>query len=111
MKIKTEKTPPKISLKLLDAVIIAGIVAMAMLIPYLSAKGGFTVSFDSMGGTAVESQKLRYGEAIEAPPAPTRENYSFCGWYYDKEGISAVDFSNATAEKSTTFFALWKENG
>ena len=56
---ETKKTAPRISVKLLDAVIILGIVAMALLIPYLSSKGGFTVSFDSAGGTAVESQRHR----------------------------------------------------
>ena len=53
------KTASRVSVKLLDIVIIIGIAAMAVLIPYLSAKGGFTVSFDSLGGTAVEAQRVR----------------------------------------------------
>ena len=106
---ENKKATPRISVKLLDAVIILGLVAMAVLIPFLSAKGGFTVSFDSMGGTAIEPQRLRYGEPIEAPADPTRENYTFCGWYYDRDGKSAVDFSTATADGSTTLFAVWKE--
>lgn len=103
------KTASRVSVRLLDIVIILGIAAMAVLIPYLSAKGGFTVSFDSLGGTAVESQRLRYGDAIEAPTAPTRENYIFDGWTYDKDGKRAVDFSTATADKSTTLYAQWRE--
>ena len=106
---ETKKTAPRISVRLLDSVIILGLVAMALLIPYLSAKGGFTVSFDSTGGTAVESQRLRYGDSIKAPADPTREDYIFCGWYYDRDGKNAVDFSTATAESSTTLFAVWKE--
>ncbi len=109
MKEKFDKAASRVSVRLLDAVIIIGILAMAILIPYLSAKGGFRVSFDSMGGTAVAEQKLRYGEVIEAPPAPTREDHIFCGWAYDREGKELVDFSTATADKSTTFFAVWKE--
>ena len=103
------KTARRVSVRLLDIVIVSGIVAMALLIPYLSAKGGFTVSFDSRGGTTVESQKLRYGDRIELPPTPTRENYTFEGWAYDKDGTRAVDFSTATAENSATLYAQWKE--
>ena len=103
------KTASRVSVRLLDIVIILGIAAMAVLIPFLSAKGGFTVSFDSLGGTAVESQRLRYGEAIEMPAAPTRENYVFAGWSYDKDGKRVVDFSTATAERSATLFAIWQE--
>ena len=103
------KTASRVSVKLLDIVIIVGIAAMAVLIPYLAAKGGFTVSFDSLGGTAVESQRLRYGDAIEMPTTPTREDYTFDGWYYDKNGKRAVDFSTATAERSTTLYAKWVE--
>ena len=104
-----EKTASRVSVKLLDIVIIAGIAAMAILIPYLSAKGGFTVTFDSSGGTHVESQRLRYGESIEAPDTPTREDHIFAGWYYDRDGKLKVDFSTAKADKSTTLFAVWEK--
>ena len=103
------KTASRVSVRLLDAVIILGLAAMAVLIPYLSANGGFTVTFDSLGGTAVESQKLRYGDAIVMPDTPTREDYVFDGWTYDKDGKRAVDFSTATADKSTTLYARWVE--
>jgi uncharacterized repeat protein (TIGR02543 family) len=103
------KTASRMSVRLLDIVIILGIAAMAILIPYLSANGGFTVTFDSLGGTEVASQRLRYGDAIEMPPTPTREDYTFEGWTYDKDGKRAVDFSTATADKSATLYAQWRE--
>ena len=103
------KAAPRISVRLLDIVIVSGIVAMAILIPYLSAKGGFTVSFDTRGGTSVEAQRLRYGDRIEPPDTPTREDHIFVCWTYDRDGTRAVDFSTATADKSTTFYAQWKE--
>ena len=103
------KTASRMSVRLLDTVIILGIAAMAILIPYLSAKGGFTVTFDSLGGTEVASQRLRYGDAIEMPPTPTREDYTFECWTYDKDGKRAVDFSTATADRSTTLYAKWVE--
>ena len=72
-------------------------------------KSSVNSEFDSLGGTAVESQRLRYGDAIEMPTTPTREDYTFDGWYYDKDGKRAVDFSTATAERSTTLYAKWVE--
>lgn len=104
-----ENAAAKIPIKVLNIVIIAGIAAMALLIPFLSARGGFTVSFDSMGGTSVASQRVRYGESIAEPEAPTRENYVFDGWFYDNEGKRRFDFNTEQADKNITLYAVWKE--
>ncbi len=102
-------TAAKIPIKVLDVVIILGIAAMALLIPFLSARGGFTVNFDSLGGSSVPSQKLRYGESITEPPSPVRENYVFDGWCYDPDGKQKVDFDSSTASASITLYASWVE--
>lgn len=104
-----ESAASKIPIKLLDIIIVLGILAMALLIPFLSSKGGFTVKFDSLGGTSVPSQKLRYGDTVAEPSEPTRENYVFDGWYYDTEGKYKFDFQNSTADSSITLYALWIE--
>lgn len=41
----------------------------------------YNLSFDSRGGTYVEPEGHRYGEALAAPQAPTRTGYAFKGWY------------------------------
>ncbi len=46
----------KISIKLLDTIIILGILAMALLIPYLAYKGGF--SFDGSGEPSSAEEML-----------------------------------------------------
>lgn len=104
-----ESAVSHIPIKLLDTVIIIGILAMALLIPILSANGGFTVSFEANGGSYVEPQYLRYGESIECPEEPTREEYLFCGWFYDAEGNRAFDFENAEAKGNITLYAVWRE--
>jgi hypothetical protein len=44
--------------------------------------GGFTVSFDSRGGSPVASQTVAKGGAVRKPsPNPTRDGYSFAGWF------------------------------
>ena len=87
-----ESAASKIPIKLLDVIIVLGILAMALIIPFLSAKGGFTVNFDSSGGTAVDPQRLRYGEDVLEPDPPTREDHTFVGWFFDPSGREAFDF-------------------
>jgi len=41
----------------------------------------YTVTFDSNGGSPVEELRLRFGEIITAPAAPTKDGYMFEGWY------------------------------
>ena len=41
-----------------------------------------TITFNSNGGSAVESITLESGnEYYELAPVPTKENYAFSGWY------------------------------
>lgn len=45
----------------------------------------YTVTFDSDGGSAVESQKVEYGKKAVAPETPVREGYTFKGWVLNGE--------------------------
>ena len=101
----------RVSVKALDVFIALGILALAFTIVYLSVTGGFDISFDSLGGSEVASQRLRYGELIEEPLAPTREGHLFLGWYEDRELTKEVDFSSAVATKNTTIYAAWEQIG
>lgn len=40
----------------------------------------YTIMFNSAGGSAVSALTQNYATAITAPPAPTREGYTFMGW-------------------------------
>ena len=99
----------KVSVRILDIFIILGLLTLALAIIFLSANGGFDIRFDSGGGSDVAPRRLRYGEAIDEPDAPFRENYSFVGWYADKALTEKVDFSSAIATQSVTFYAAWEE--
>jgi len=44
-----------------------------------------TITFDSDGGTPVESQIVRTGNRIIKPADPTKAGYIFDGWYYEEE--------------------------
>ncbi|MDO4171780.1 MAG: InlB B-repeat-containing protein, partial [Prevotellaceae bacterium] len=54
----------------------------------------YTVTFDTNGGTAIESITGVYGTPFTAPANPTREGYTFAGW--DKEMPSAIPAGDVT---------------
>lgn len=99
----------KVSVRFLDVFIIVALFVLAIVIIYLSVKGGFNISFDSLGGSKVATQRLRYGESIDEPQPPTREGYVFVGWYEDENFTKEVDFTSALATSSMTVYACWEE--
>jgi len=68
----------------------------------------YTVTFDTDGGSAVESVAKNYGEQIEEPAAPEKEGHSFTGWV-DVEG-NAVSFPVTVGAQDVTIKAIWKAN-
>lgn len=66
---------------------IAGAVLLAIVSVLLVYKFAFNkkveVKFDTKGGVAIESVKLKKGEKLELDEEPTREGYEFEGWYLD----------------------------
>jgi uncharacterized repeat protein (TIGR02543 family) len=99
-----------ISVKTLNLVIIGlGAAIVLCLIIGLSNRG-FLVTFDSLGGTAVESQKYLYGDLVEVEETPTREGYTFTGWYRDTNLTLPWDLENDTVTEPMTLYAGWQEN-
>lgn len=70
-----------------------------------------TVSFDSQGGTEVSNlTNVESSTKITAPPAPTKELYTFLGWYKDKAGTESWNFSTDTVTSDMTLYAKWAMN-
>ena len=99
----------KISVRVLDTVIVLGLIALVLVTVYLSVIGGFNISFDTRGGSEVATQRLRYGEHVPEPPVPTKEGYVFLGWYADERLTKKVDVTNMTVTSSVTLYASWGE--
>lgn len=70
----------------------------------------YTVTFNSNGGTAVDSQSIAYGDAIIQPPAPTKEGYGFGGWFEDPGFMFTWNFEKDGVAVDTTLHAKWIEN-
>ena len=64
---------------------------------------GYTVTFDSNGGTDVASQKVKSGSKATKPSDPTKKNYVFKEWQLNGE---KYDF-NTKVTKNITLKAAW----
>lgn len=69
-----------------------------------------TVTFDSNQGTAVDSQLVAVGDKVAKPADPTKEGYTFNGWFTDQDCATAYDFDAAVGgtEPELTLYAGWK---
>ena len=112
-----EKTPEfrglykhvKISVKTLDTIIVACIAVIVILVALDLRNPGFTITFDSRGGSDVAPQNQMYGELLSVPEDPTREGYEFTGWYVDYACDDIWDESEDIIETDITLYAGWEK--
>ena len=83
------------------------------LVPTVFADGGtevasdsYTVTFVTHGGTPVDSKQVTAGKKIERPANPTKEGYTFDGWYTDEAYASAWNF-DWTVSGNVWLHAKW----
>lgn len=69
----------------------------------------FTVTFNSKGGSSVDTQTIVEGKTATKPTAPTRKGYTFKGWYTD-DGVFVNRFNFDTEiTENTNLYAKWEE--
>ena len=69
----------------------------------------YSVTFNSNDGSDIDSQTVDYGNTVAEPTAPTKNGYTFAGWYSDEGLVSAYDFST-TVTSDITLYAKWTKN-
>ena len=72
----------------------------------------YTVKFDANEGTVTSAeQTVTYGSHYGELPTPTREGYTFAGWFTEQNGGTKVmaDTKVTTAENHT-LYAYWMQN-
>lgn len=98
----------KVPIKLLDTVIVLGVLAIVITVIILSINGGLSVTFQADGASeAIPTQRLRYGSLVEEPEDPQRIGYEFDGWYEDMKYTEKWDFSEDKVQQTTTLYAKW----
>ena len=99
-----------ISVKALDRIIVACIAVIIIFTIIGLQNPGFAVTFDSQGGTDVEFvDGIPYEELIPQPEAPTREGYSFTGWYLEPGCVTRWDMENDRVYQDMTLYAGWEK--
>lgn len=69
-------------------------------------KNTYNVHFELNGGEGVSDSKV---SVINEEPIPTREGYTFLGWYFDSNFINKVTFPYEVTQ-NITLYAKWNEN-
>ncbi|MBQ0064823.1 MAG: InlB B-repeat-containing protein [Firmicutes bacterium] len=99
----------KISVKILDIAIVIGIVALFAVLTFGMNHRGYTVTFDSNGGTMVEPQKKMYGDHLDPVEPPTREGYEFLYWANDIFGNNPWNIEKDVVTEPLKLYAFWQQ--
>ena len=62
-----------------------------------------TLTFDTMGGSAIDPVTVRHGNAVARPADPTKDKYTFIGWYADPEFTEEYDFATVLEADKTIY--------
>lgn len=98
-----------VSVKSLNVVIIACVLVVLILVGIELQDPGHIITFDSLGGTMVAPQTQMYGELLDLPDPPTREGYTFTGWYKDYACFEPWNLETDTIQSEMTLYAGWEK--
>ena len=68
----------------------------------------FTVTFNTNGGSTIESIEVEDGERANEPTNPTKNGLIFAGWYEEEELEHEFDFNNPITN-NITIYAKWEK--
>lgn len=67
----------------------------------------YSVKFDSLGGSFVDSQTIDKGDKIVKPADPTKSGYTFAGWYTSDSFTEQWDFDADIVVSDVKLYAKW----
>lgn len=92
---------------ILVAVLLAALVCVGV---FVIKHNGFTVEFDTDGGSQIQSVKAYHSELLDVSEQPVKEGYTFTGWYTDRACTDKWDMAHDTVTQSMTLYAGWEKN-
>lgn len=77
---------------------------------YKAPSNSVTVTFNTMGGSAIASQTLASGSYAARPKTPLKDNFVFDGWYTDTDYNNPFDITATPIVSDITLYAKWELN-
>lgn len=74
---------------------------------YTETTNKYTVTYNSNGGTEVKPETVTYGNKATKPADPTKNGYTFAGWYTEEQLTNTYDFDTPVI-KDITLYAKWE---
>ena len=62
-----------------------------------------TLTFETNGGSTIAPVTVRHGNAVARPADPTKDKYTFIGWYVDPEFTEEYDFATVLEADKTIY--------
>ena len=69
-------------------------------------KNKYVVSFNSNGGSSIDSVEVEEGQTVSRPTDPTKDGFDFAGWYKNSSLTNLYDFSSPVYS-SFILYAKW----
>ncbi len=115
MSLSTERKPGglyrnvKMSVKTADKLILIGIAVLIACVIFAISRAGFTVTFNTNGGSEIKAQSVMYGQSVDIKSEPVKEGYTFTGWYTDKDCTKVFDINKDTVSGNMTLYSGWNK--
>lgn len=86
---------------------VAAIVFMILFVHKCSASNTHIVTFDTLGGSHIDSIRVKDGSKVNKPEDPTKIDYYFGGWFTSKDYVGEGYNFDTPVTKDITLYAEW----
>lgn len=100
-------TKRRIPRKVTDALVLIGMLGVIVALVVVNLTATYTVKFETYGGTEIEQQVVRRGYKLTSPQQPTKEGWTFGGWYTSPEFEQEWYFDTDYPLGNITLYAYW----
>ena len=99
-----------VPIRILDGFIFGAIAVVLLLVFRFATHGGYVVTFDTDGGSAVEEQTLKHGDLVMEPETPVKPGYVLKEWItsLDPSLAKTWNFDEDMVENDVTLYAVWE---
>ncbi len=98
------------SLKSADIMVASLTALLVAAMIFVISHSGFTVKFDTDGGSHIEPVKAMHSETVDVEN-PVKEGFVFTGWYTDRGCTQKWNPDSDKVTDSMTLYAGWEKIG